>query len=95
MHLQAADLMVRQAAALYDAGQACGVEANSAKFLAAEACFSACETAVMTLGGMGYSAEYHVERYLRESFIPRIAPVSPQMIMSYIAEKVLGLPKSY
>ncbi|MBE7202031.1 MAG: acyl-CoA/acyl-ACP dehydrogenase [Parafilimonas terrae] len=95
MHLQAADLMVRQAAALYDAGEACGVEANSAKFLAAEACFSACETAVMTLGGMGYSAEYHVERYLRESFIPRIAPVSPQMIMSYIAEKVLGLPKSY
>jgi len=95
MNLEAADLMVMRAASLYDAGEECGVEANSAKFLAAEAAFAACETAVMSHGGMGYSTEYHVERYLRESFIPRIAPVSPQLIMSYIAEKVLGLPRSY
>ncbi len=61
----------------------------------AEAAFITCQTAVMTLGGMGYSREFHVERYLRESFIPRIAPVSPHMIMNFIAEKVLGLPKSY
>lgn len=95
MNLQAAGLMVMRAAALYDAGEDCGAEANSAKYLAAEAAFAACETAVMTHGGMGYSAEYHVERYLRESFIPRIAPISPQMIMNYIAERVLDLPRSY
>ncbi len=82
--------MVLKAAALYDAGEECGAEANAAKFLAAEAAFTACETAVMTLGGMGYSSEYHVERYLRECLIPRIAPVSPQMIMNFIGEKVLG-----
>ncbi len=95
MNLEAANLMAMKAGALYDSKQPCGVEANSAKFLAAEAAFSACETAVQTLGGMGYSAEYHVERYLRECFIPRIAPVSPQMIMNFIAEKALGLPRSY
>lgn len=95
MNLQAAWLMAMNAAALYDSGQDCGAEANAAKFLAAEAAFTACETAIQTLGGMGYSSEYHVERYMRESFIPRIAPVSPQMIMNFIAEKVLDLPKSY
>jgi len=95
MQLEAADLMVRKAAWLYDAGKPCGEFANSAKYLAAEAAFNACQTAVLTLGGMGYAKEYHVERYLRESFIPRIAPVSPQLIMCFIAEKVLGLPKSY
>ncbi len=95
MNLEAANLMVLKAAALYDAGKDCGAEANSAKFLAAEAAFTACETAIQTHGGMGYSAEYHVERYMRECFIPRIAPVSPQMVMNYIAEKVLELPKSY
>lgn len=95
MNLQAAGLMTMKAASLYDAGQECGAEANSAKYLAAEAAFSACETAVQTLGGMGYAAEYHVERYMRECFIPRIAPVSPQMILNYIAEKMLDLPKSY
>ncbi|MHB1219487.1 MAG: acyl-CoA dehydrogenase family protein [Alphaproteobacteria bacterium] len=95
MNLEAADLMTMKAAALYDAGKECGAEANTAKFLAAEAAFTACETAIQTHGGMGYSAEFHVERYLRESFIPRIAPISPQMIMNHIAEKVLGLPKSY
>jgi acyl-CoA dehydrogenase len=95
MELEAADLMVMRAAALHDAGQPCGLEANSAKYLAAEAAFSACETAVMTHGGMGYAAEYHVERYLRECLIPRIAPISPQMILNFVAEKALGLPRSY
>jgi acyl-CoA dehydrogenase len=95
MQLEAANLMVFKAAALYDAGAACGAEANAAKYLAAEAAFQACQTAVATHGGMGYSSEYHVERYLRESWIPRLAPVSPQLILCYIAERVLGLPKSY
>jgi len=95
MNLEAASLMIFKAATLYDAGRECGAEANAAKYLAAEAGFAACETAVMTHGGMGYSAEYHVERYLRESLIPRIAPVSPHMILNFIAEKVLGLPRSY
>ena len=95
MDLEAANLMVLKAASRYDAGEACGAEANAAKFLAAEAAFTACETAVLTLGGMGYSAEYHVERYLRESLIPRIAPVSSHMILNYIGEKVLGLDRSY
>ncbi len=93
--LEAANLMVMQAAALYDQGRPCGAEANAAKYLAGEAGFRACEAAVMTHGGMGYAREYHVERYLREILIPRIAPVSPQMILNYIAERVLGLPKSY
>jgi acyl-CoA dehydrogenase len=95
IELEAADLLVFKAASLYDAGQPCGAAANAAKYFAAEAGFRACETAVMTLGGMGYAKEYHVERYLREAFIPRIAPVSPHLILCFIAEKVLGLPKSY
>jgi acyl-CoA dehydrogenase len=95
MELEAANLMAMNAAGLYDQGRDCGAQANAAKYLAAEAAFSACETAVMTLGGMGYSAEYHVERYLRESLITRIAPISPHMILNFIAEKVLELPKSY
>lgn len=95
MQLEAADLVTLKAAALYDAGKPCGEYANAAKYLAAEAGFQSCQTAIQTLGGMGYAKEYHVERYLRESFIPRLAPVSPQLIMCYIAEKVLGLPKSY
>jgi acyl-CoA dehydrogenase len=95
MALEAADLMVFKAATLYDAGQPCGVEANAAKYLAGEAAFCACETALMTHGGMGYAKEFHVERYLREALITRIAPVSPQMILCFIAEKALGLPKSY
>ena len=93
--LEAAFLMMLKAASLYDRGEECGAEANAAKYLAGEAGFHACETAVMTHGGMGYAQEYHVERYLRESLIPRIAPVSPQLALSFIAEKVLGLPKSY
>jgi acyl-CoA dehydrogenase len=95
MELQAAELMVFKAASLYDTKLACAAEANAAKYLAAEACFHACENAIMTHGGMGYAKEYHVERYLRESWIPRLAPVSPQLILCFIAEKVLGLPKSY
>jgi acyl-CoA dehydrogenase len=95
MNLEAADLMVMKAASLYDRKLECGAEANAAKYLAAEAAFHACETAVMTHGGMGYSKEFHVERYLREIMIPRIAPITPHMILNFIAEKVLGLPKSY
>jgi len=95
MALEAAHLMVQKAAWLYDQGQACGAAANSAKYLAAEACYQACERAISTHGGMGYAREFHVERYLREAWIPRLAPVSPQMILCFIAEKALGLPKSY
>jgi acyl-CoA dehydrogenase len=93
--LKAAELMMQHAASLYDGGEPCGAEANAAKYLAAEACWKACEIAVMTHGGFGYAQEYHVERYLREAQIARIAPVSPQLVLSYIAERVLGLPKSY
>jgi acyl-CoA dehydrogenase len=95
MELEAADLMVMKAASRYDRGLDCAAEANAAKYLAAEAAFRACETAVLTHGGMGYSKEFHVERYLREALIPRIAPITPHMILNFIAEKVLGLPKSY
>jgi acyl-CoA dehydrogenase len=95
MELEAAWLMILSAAWQYDQGLPCGAAANAAKYLAGEAGFQACEQAVMTHGGFGYAKDYHVERYLRESFIPRIAPISPQLILSFIAEKVLGLPKSY
>jgi acyl-CoA dehydrogenase len=95
MALEAAALMVFKAASLYDAGKPCGAEANSAKYLAGEACFDACQQAVMTHGGFGYAKEYDVERYLRESLVGRIAPITPQLILCYIAERVLGLPKSY
>jgi acyl-CoA dehydrogenase len=93
--LKAADLLAFHAAALYDAGKEAGAEANAAKYLGAEAGFNACETAIMTHGGMGYAKEYDVERYLRESMIARLAPVSREMIFNYIAERVLGLPRSY
>ena len=95
MQVEAAALMVFKAATLFDQGKECGIEANSAKYLAAEAGYEACQTAVMSMGGMGYAQEYHVERYLREVLIPRIAPVSPHQIMNFIAERVLELPKSY
>jgi acyl-CoA dehydrogenase len=95
VELEAAELLMFKAASLYDAGKPCGAEANAAKYFAGEAGFRACETAIMTLGGMGYAKEYHVERYLREVLIARIAPVTPHLILSFIAEKVLGLPKSY
>jgi acyl-CoA dehydrogenase len=93
--LEAANLMAFRAAALYDSGEECGAEANAAKYLAGEAGFTACERAIMTHGGMGYAKEFHVERYLREVMIARIAPVSRELILNYIAEKVLGLPRSY
>lgn len=93
--LEAANLMAFKAAALHDAGRDCGAEANAAKFLGGEAGFNACEAAVLAHGGMGYAKEFHVERYFREAMIARIAPVSREMILNYIAEKVLGLPKSY
>jgi acyl-CoA dehydrogenase len=79
--LEAANLMVMKGATLFDRGLECGIEA--------------CHTAMLTLGGMGYAQEYHLERYLREILIPRTAPVSPHMILNFLAEKVLGLPKSY
>jgi len=95
MSLEAANLMTFKAAALYDEGKPCGIEANAAKYLAGEAGFEACETAVLTHGGMGYSKEFHVERYMREVMLCRIAPISRELIMSNIAERQLGLPKSY
>lgn len=93
--LEAANLMVMKAATMFDKGEECGVEANAGKYLAAEAGFEACHTAMLSMGGMGYAKEYHVERYLREVLIPRTAPVSPHMILNFLAEKVLDLPKSY
>ena len=95
VELEAGALLYQKAGWLYDQGKACGAEANAAKFFCCESGYRACETAVLTHGGFGYAKEYHVERYFRESMLPRIAPVSPQLILSFIAEKVLGLPKSY
>jgi acyl-CoA dehydrogenase len=101
MKLEAAKLATYHAARLYDdesgtVGQdEIGVAANSAKYMAAEAAFTACERAVLTHGGMGYAVEYDVERWFRECLVPRIAPVSREMILNYISEKVLELPRSY
>jgi acyl-CoA dehydrogenase len=95
IELEAAQLMVERAAWEYDSGRPAGAAANAAKYLAAEAGVKACETAMVTLGGYGYAREYHVERLLREVMITRLAPVSPQLILCYIAEKMLGLPRSY
>ena len=95
MYLESAWLMAMRAAALYDAGQPCGAEANSAKFLGARAGHDACWQAIATHGGFGYAREYHVERLYREVAITRIAPITEQLILSYVAEHALGLPKSY
>ena len=95
VNLEAAMLMAMKAAALYDAGEPCGAEANGAKLLGARAGYAACLQAVLTHGGMGYAKEYQVERLLREVLITRIAPISEQLILSYIAERVLDQPKSY
>ncbi|KAJ6174021.1 hypothetical protein N7485_006833 [Penicillium canescens] len=101
MKLEAAKLATYHAAKLYDANDRSvpfheiGVACNSAKYLAAEAAFTACERAVLAHGGMGYAMEYDVERYMRECFVPRIAPVSREMILNYVSEKVLELPRSY
>ncbi|RIK95342.1 MAG: acyl-CoA dehydrogenase [Proteobacteria bacterium] len=95
VELEAAYLMCMRAAAAYDQGLPCGALANAAKYLAAEAGFKAATRAVMTHGGMGYAKEYHVERLMREVMIPRLAPISMELALSYVAEKVLNLPKSY
>ncbi|MDO8376970.1 MAG: acyl-CoA dehydrogenase family protein [Aquabacterium sp.] len=95
MELEAAWLMAMRGAWKYDQKLDCGADANAAKYMAAEAGFNACQRAMATLGGFGYAKEYQVERYLREMLIPRVAPISPQLILCFIAEKVLGLPKSY
>ena len=86
---------IRISPTLFDKGEDCGIESNAGKYLAAETAFEACHTAMLTLGGMGYSQEYHVERLMREVMIPRTAPVSPHMILNYLAEKVFDLPRSY
>jgi alkylation response protein AidB-like acyl-CoA dehydrogenase len=93
--LEAANHMLLAAADLYDKGLPCGAEANAAKLLASEACMQACQTSILTHGGYGYTKEYHVERFMREAWIGYVAPVTPQLILSNIAERVLGLPKSY
>ena len=95
IELEAAELLIAKAAYQYDKGENAGGMANAAKYFAAEAGFKAAAQAVVTLGGMGYAKEYHVERLLRESLIPKLAPVSAQMILNYISERILGLPKSY
>jgi acyl-CoA dehydrogenase len=95
MELKAAELMALEAARKYDAGEPCGVEANAAKYLGAEAALKACTNALKAHGGMGYAKEFHVERLLREALIPVLAPVSQQMILNFISERELGLPKSY
>jgi acyl-CoA dehydrogenase len=95
MQLEAAQLMVSKAAWLYDHKQQCGAEANAGKFLGARAGYDACLQAVLTFGGFGYAKEYHVERLLREVTVTRIAPITEQLILSFIAEKVLDQPKSY
>ena len=98
IELEAAELLMLRAAAAYDRGGdagTLGAFANAAKYFAAEAGHRACETAVLTHGGMGYAREFHVERFFREIQIARIAPISGQLILSHIAERVLGLPKSY
>ena len=93
--LESVKLLILKAANLYDNNNPCGIEANAAKFLAAEYGMEICKQAIATHGGMGYAKEYHVERLFREMMIPYLAPVSQQLVLSYIAEKALGLPKSY
>jgi acyl-CoA dehydrogenase len=93
--LEAAQLVAMKAAWLYDNDRPCGDEANMAKYLASEAAFEACDRAVQTHGGYGYASEYHVERYFRETRVWRIAPLAQNFILAYIAEKMLGLPRSY
>ena len=95
MYLESSWLMTMRAAELYDVGRPCGAEANSAKFLGARAGHDAAWQAVMTHGGFGYAKEYHVERLYREASLTRLAPITEQLILSFIAEKVLELPKSY
>lgn len=93
--LDAAELMLRKAAWLYDRGLPCAREANSAKYLCAEAGFEAADRALQTHGGMGYATEYHVERYFREARLLRIAPISQELVLAFLGTHVLGLPRSY
>jgi acyl-CoA dehydrogenase len=93
--LDAAELLALKAAWLFDHGQPCGAEANAAKYLAAEAGFEACDAALQTLGGFGYAKEYHVERLWREVRLYRLAPISQEMVLNYLSQHVLGLPRSY
>jgi acyl-CoA dehydrogenase len=93
--LDAAELMLRKATWLYDNGRSCGREANTAKYLCADAGFTAADRALQTHGGMGYSEEYHVARYFREARLMKIAPVSQEMILNFLGSHVLGLPRSY
>lgn len=94
-HLDAAELVLRKATWLYDRGLPCGREANTAKYLCAEAGFTAADRALQTHGGMGYSEEYPVARYFREARLMRIAPISQEMILNYLGSHTLGLPRSY
>jgi acyl-CoA dehydrogenase len=93
--LEAAELLAYKAAWLFDSGQPCGLEANAAKVLGADAGFRACDAAMQTLGGFGYSREFHVERVWREIRLFKIAPITQEMALNYLAERALGLPKSY
>jgi acyl-CoA dehydrogenase len=93
--LRAAELAIREASWRLDAGLPAGEQANSAKFLAADAAFKAADAAVQTHGGFGYASEYHVERYFREARLQRLAPIPQEMVLNYLAEHVLGLPRSY
>ena len=95
MRLHAAELAIREASWRYDQGLPCGEDANTAKYLAAEAAFFAADRAMQTHGGFGYAKEYDVERYWREARLMKIAPVTQEMVCNYIAKHVLGLPKSY
>ena len=95
IELEAAELMCLKAASRFDAGLAAGPHANAAKYYGAEVGFKACNQAMLTLGGMGYAKEFHVERLMREILICRLAPVSQQLILCHIAERVLELEKSY
>lgn len=94
-HLHAAELVVREASWRYDQGLACAEAANLAKYLASEAAFFAADRAMQTHGGFGYACEYDIERYWKEARLMKIAPVSQEMVMNYVAEHVLGLPRSY
>ena len=93
--MRAAELMVQKAAGMFEAGHNCGAEANMAKLLAADASWAAAEACVQTHGGFGFAAEYDIERKFRETRLYQVAPISTNLILSYLAEHVLGLPRSY
>jgi acyl-CoA dehydrogenase len=93
--MRAAELMVHQAAGLFENGKDCGAEANMAKMLAADASWAAAEACVQTHGGFGFAEEYDVERKFRETRLYQVAPISTNLILSYLAEHVLGMPRSY